>query len=57
MAADVRGLAQLGPHCGKGLTQLLGSYLAILPDRSVNRIKVSMDTAAQAGVSMIMAVS
>lgn len=43
MAVDVRGLAQLGPLCGKGFTQLLASLLATLPDLrlySVNRIRV-----------------
>lgn len=60
MAVDVRGLAQLGQHCGNGLPQLLASLLAILPDLrsySVNRITVSMDTAPQGEVNMVMAVS
>lgn len=49
MAVDIRGLAQLGPHCGKGFTQLLTSYIVRPQPDSVNRIKVSMDTALQAG--------
>ena len=46
MSVDVRGLAQLGPLCGKVFTQLLASLLAALPDfrlYSVNRIRVSRE--------------
>lgn len=45
MAPGLRGLAQLGPDCEKGFTQLLTSLQAILPDLrpySLNSISTSM---------------
>lgn len=48
MAADVRGLAQLGPHCGDGFYPAAGSWATLArpgPD-SENRIRVSVEAAA-----------
>lgn len=53
MAADVRGLAQLGPHCGKASHSCyLACLIAIVPDL-ILLTGLSLGTEAQVAMRMM----